>query len=55
MSPGPFFLLMAFVTLLCDLGIVPLGWNLIGLTILVSAIVLRCLPEMFLRKYRQRN
>lgn len=53
---GPFFLVMAVVTLLYGLGIAPLprnGWNLIGLTTLVGAIVLCCLPEMFLGKYRK--
>jgi hypothetical protein len=55
---GPFFLVVALVTLLYGLGVVTLGrngWNLIGLTILVGAIALCCLPEMFLGKYRQRN
>lgn len=53
---GPFFLVMALITLLYGLGVVPLGrngWNLIGLTILVGAIVLCCLPEMFFGKYRK--
>src|SRR5215467_9486541 len=53
---GPFFLLMALTTLLYGFGVVPLGrngWNLIGLTILVGAIALCCLPEMFLGKYRK--
>ena len=53
---GPFFLLMALVTLLYGLGVVPLGgigWNRIGLTILVGAIALCCLPELFLGKYRR--
>ena len=52
---GP-FLVMALVTLLYGVGVVSLGrngWNLIGLTILVGAIVLWCLPEMFLGKYRK--
>ena len=52
---GPFFLVMALVTLLYGLGVVPLGhngWNLIGMTILIGAIVFCCLPEMFLGKYR---
>ena len=52
---GPFFLLMAVVTLLHGIGIVRLGdkgWNLIGLTILVGAIALCCLPERILGKYR---
>ena len=52
---GPFFLLMALVSLLYGLGFVPLGrngWNLIGLTILVGAIALCCLPELLFGKYR---
>ena len=51
----PFFLLMAVVTLLHGIGVVRLGdkgWNLIGLTILVGAIALCCLPERILGKYR---
>ena len=48
---GPFFLLMALVTLLFGLGMVPMGkkgWNLIGLGILVGGLGLYCLPELFL-------
>jgi hypothetical protein len=46
---------MALITLLYGLGLVSLGrngWNLIGLIILIGAIALCCLPEMFLGKYR---
>ncbi len=53
---GPFFLVMAVITLLYGLGIAPLGsngWNAIGLTILVGAITLTCLPELFFEKYRR--
>ena len=53
---GPFFLAMALVTLLYGLGVVSLcrnSRNLIGLTILIGAVVLWCLPEMFLGKYRK--
>ena len=53
---GPFFMGMAVVTLLYGVGIVPLGangWNVIGLTILVGAIALGCLPELFLGRYRR--
>lgn len=53
---GPFFLLMALVTLLYGLGVVPLGrngWNRIGLTILAGAIALCCLPELVWGKYRK--
>lgn len=53
---GPFLLVMAVVTLLYGLGVLPLvgnGWNTIGLTILIGAIALSCLPEMFFGKYRR--
>jgi hypothetical protein len=53
---GPFFLLMALVTLLYGLGVVPLGrngWNRIGLTILIGAVVLCCLPELVWGKYQK--
>jgi hypothetical protein len=52
---GPFLLGMAIVTLLYGLGVLPLGgngWNAIGLTILIGAIALSCLSEMFFGKYR---
>lgn len=52
---GPFFLVIAVITLLYGVGVVPLGingWSLIGLAILIGAIVLCCL-EMFLGKYRR--
>ena len=53
---GPFFLLMALVTLFYGLGLLPPGrngWNLIGGAILIGPIVLCCLPEMLLGKYRK--
>jgi uncharacterized membrane protein HdeD (DUF308 family) len=52
---GPFLLVMAVVTLLYGLGVLPLGgngWNAISLAILVGTIALCCLPEMFFGKYR---
>jgi hypothetical protein len=52
---GPFFLLMAAATLLYGVGVLPLGsngWNLLGLTILVGAVTLCCLPELLFGKYR---
>lgn len=55
---GPFFLLMALVSLLYGLGLLPLGrnaWNLIGIVLLIGAVVLLCLPEMFWGKYRKGN
>ena len=53
---GPFFLVMAAVALLYGVGALPLGdhgWNRIGLTILVGAVALCCLPELILGKYRR--
>lgn len=53
---GPFFLIMAVVTLLYGLDIVRLGrngWNLIGLTFLIGAIAFYYLPERFFGKYRK--
>ncbi len=53
---GPFFLAMAGVTLLYGLGVLNLGdkgWSLIGLTILIGAILLCCLSEMFFGRYRK--
>lgn len=53
---APFFLVMAVVTLLYGLRVLPLGangWNTIGLTILVGAIALTCLPELLFGKYRR--
>ena len=53
---GPFLLAMAVVTLLYGVGVLPLGengWNAIGLTILIGAIALSCLPEMLFGKYRR--
>ena len=53
---GPFFLLMAVVSLLYGLGVLPLGghgWSLLGLIILVGSVAFCCLPELFLGKYRR--
>lgn len=53
---GPFFFAIAVVTLLYGLGVVPLGrngWSLIGLIVLVGAVALYCLPEIFWGKYRR--
>ena len=55
---GPFFLVMAIVTLLYGLGVVPParnGWNWIGLIILAGAMLFCCLPEMIIGKYRPRS
>jgi len=53
---GPFFLVMAVVTLLYGLGVLPLGgnaWNAIGLTVLIGAIAFCCVAEMLFGKYRR--
>jgi hypothetical protein len=53
---GPFFLLMAVVTLSFGLRLLPLGengWNVISVATLVGAICLCCVPELFLGKYRK--
>lgn len=53
---GPFFLLMALVTLLYGLGTLPFGrngWGYIGMAVLIGAIALCCLPEMLWGKYRR--
>lgn len=55
---GPFLVLMAFASALYGLGILPLGsngWSLIGLGTLVGGLVLGCVPEIFLGRYRQRD
>ena len=55
-ATGPFFVVMAVVTLLYGFGVLPLGrggWNPIGLAILVGAIALCCLPEVLFGKYRR--
>ena len=53
---GPFFLLMALGVFLYGTGVIDLGtngWNLIGITILIGAIILTCLPEFLFGKYRR--
>ena len=55
---GPFFLVMAVVTLLHGFQIVPLGadgWNWIGTAIGVGGGGLWCLTEHILGKYRHRG
>lgn len=52
---GPFFLLMAIVSLLYGLGFVPSiseGWNVIGLVTLIGAVSLWWISERFGGKYR---
>jgi hypothetical protein len=53
---GPFFLLMAIVALLFGLGVMPLGgdgWNILGLIVLVGALALWFVPEVFFGRYRR--
>jgi hypothetical protein len=53
---GPFFLVMAAVTLLYGLGVLRLGrngWNEIGLAIFVGGVGLCCVPELLWGKYRK--
>src|SRR5438552_9068266 len=53
---GPFFILGALTSLGYGLGLLPLGpsgWNWIGLGIIIGAIALTCVPELFLGRYRQ--
>lgn len=53
---GPFFLVMAIVALLYGLGVVPLGgdgWNILGLIVLVGALALWFVPEVFFGRYRR--
>jgi hypothetical protein len=53
---GPFFLVMAVLTLLYGVSVLPLGrngWKLISLALLVGAIAFCCLPELFFGKYRK--
>lgn len=54
---GPFFLLMALVSLTYGLGVLPIGphgWNIIGLAVLIGTIVSCCLLEAIWGKYRKR-
>ena len=52
---GPFFLSAALAVFLYGIGVIPLGamgWNWIGMAVLIGAIVLGCLPELLFGKYR---
>ena len=56
-ATGPFFLLVAAVTILYGFGIVRLGargWNTIAIVTLVGGIALYYLPEVFFGSYRRR-
>ena len=54
---GPFFILMAIVSLTYGLGWLLLGasgWNWIGAVTIGGAILLGCVPEFLFGKYRRR-
>lgn len=56
MFTGPFFLAMAFVTVLVGFRIISLGtntWNVVGDTILIGGIILCCGPELIWGRYWQ--
>ena len=51
---GPFFLVMALVSLLYGLGILDLGkrgWSELSVVLLIGTVVLVCVPEWLLGKY----
>ena len=53
---GPFFLVMAIVAIVYGFGMIRLGemgWNLIGLAVIVGFLALYFLPERFFGKYRK--
>ena len=53
---GPFFLALAFLTLLYGVGVAQLGrhgWNLVGLAAVIGAMTFCCLPEVIFGKYRR--
>jgi len=53
---GPFFILMALASLFFGIGSLPLGssgWNWIGGVTLCGAVILGCVPELLLGKYRR--
>ena len=51
---GPFFILGGVASLLYGLGILPLGWGQIGMTMLVGGVALTYLPEWVWGKYTGR-
>lgn len=55
---GPYFLLLAGVSLLYGLGGVPLGprgWQWLSVALLIGACVLTCVPEWLFGKYLHRQ
>jgi len=55
---GPFLILCAVISLGCGLGLLPLGlsgWKWIGIGTIIGALILTCVPELFLGRYRRKN
>jgi len=55
---GPYFLLLAAVSLFYGLGILPLGprgWQWLNNALVVGAVVLCCIPEWVFGKYVRRR
>jgi hypothetical protein len=53
---GPFLILMALATLSYGFGLLPLGpsgWNWIGGVTVGGAVLLTCIPELLLGRYRR--
>jgi hypothetical protein len=54
---GPFFLILAAVSLLYGLGILDLGkrgWSRLSLAALIGGVVFTCVPEWLFGRYRRR-
>jgi hypothetical protein len=52
---GPFFLLLAVLSLLYGVGVLPLGahgWSTLSALLLIGSAVLICAPEWFVGRYR---
>lgn len=55
---GPFFILCAVTSLVYGLGLMPLGpsgWKWIGAGTIMGALVLCCIPELVLGRYRRKG
>lgn len=55
---GPFFLLLALLSLLYGLGVLDLGrrgWSWLSLALLLGTVALICVPEWLLGRYRGRG
>jgi hypothetical protein len=52
---GPFFLLLAVLSLLYGVGVLPLGahgWSTLSALLVIGSVVLICVPEWFVGRYR---